>query len=235
VPEMRILEVSAKKVAQEEQNIQPLKDPWVPDEAQQLTRSDKNKKKVKGSAVLYYNMAIAALLLVVIVAFMTFGAKSNEDSSSASVDKIKSENQTLKSKLAELEAAQDVAYEKITLLETDNKTLSEQLADQSDQGTKPATETEKPPQTTKPTETTNPTQAVKPVTPVQPAKPSLPAAHRVAKGENLFRIAEKYYGDKSKWLKICDANNDRLIGIDARNQEQPCSYLPLGTSLTIPR
>ena len=34
--------------------------------------------------------------------------------------------------------------------------------------------------------------------------------HPVKKGENLYRIAEKYYGSGAKWKKLADANRDRV-------------------------
>jgi LysM repeat protein len=230
VPEMRILEVSAKKQAQEEQNVLPIKDPWMPDESQQLTRSDKNKKKMKGGAVLYYNLGIAILLLVVIVAFMTFGAKPNNKEKAVVNEQLQSENQSLKTKLAELESAQDVAYEKLSLLEKENVKLNDQLVSQSDEE-KPKT----PATPVTPVKPVTPEKPVQPVQPAKPVKPALPATHKVAQGDNLFRIAQKYYGDKSQWQKICEANTQTLINADPRNQDLPCEYLPLGTSISIPK
>ena len=55
----------------------------------------------------------------------------------------------------------------------------------------------------------------------KPSKPSGPAAansahpgrrHAVAKGETLFSLAQKYYGSRSRWRDILDANRDVLPG-----------------------
>ena len=34
--------------------------------------------------------------------------------------------------------------------------------------------------------------------------------HTVEAGDNLYRIAEKYYDDPSEWIKIFEANEDTI-------------------------
>ncbi|MDE7272400.1 MAG: LysM peptidoglycan-binding domain-containing protein [Lachnospiraceae bacterium] len=56
-------------------------------------------------------------------------------------------------------------------------------------------------------ETTTPT----PTTPAFPEQPSASDTYIVQRGDNLSRIAEKVYGDRTQWRKIYDANKD-IIG-----------------------
>ena len=49
--------------------------------------------------------------------------------------------------------------------------------------------------------------------------------HIVKEGETLFSLAEQYYGDKNRFIKIYDANQATLKTPDA---------LPAGTDLLIP-
>ena len=59
-----------------------------------------------------------------------------------------------------------------------------------------------------------------------PAAPSEETTHLVAQGDTLSTIAQRYYGDASKWEKIFDANRDLL--------PDPGS-LKLGQTLKIPK
>ena len=52
-----------------------------------------------------------------------------------------------------------------------------------------------------------------------------PRTHVVQPGEGLFRIAEKYYGDSTKWKKIRDANKTRI---------DPDGHVRAGQVLVIP-
>jgi len=51
-----------------------------------------------------------------------------------------------------------------------------------------------------------------PVRPKVEEKPSVPKVktHTVKEGESLLSIAEKYYGDSSKWKEIYEANKDKI-------------------------
>jgi tetratricopeptide (TPR) repeat protein len=52
-----------------------------------------------------------------------------------------------------------------------------------------------------------------PATPSAQAAPAQPAdarTHTVAKGDTLYSLAQKYYGNRSKWRDILEANRDRL-------------------------
>jgi nucleoid-associated protein YgaU len=59
-----------------------------------------------------------------------------------------------------------------------------------------------------------------------PAVPSEERTHVVAQGDTLSTIAQRYYGDASKWEKIFDANRDLL--------PNPGS-LQLGQKMKIPK
>ena len=49
------------------------------------------------------------------------------------------------------------------------------------------------------------------LTPVpEPADEPEPARHRVARGESLYRIAERYYGEGDAWRRIAEANPERV-------------------------
>ena len=60
-----------------------------------------------------------------------------------------------------------------------------------------------------------------------PTKPVAGAGrrHTVAKGDTLFSLAQKYYGNRSKWRDIYEANRDVLPSQNA---------LRLGMELKIP-
>ncbi len=66
--------------------------------------------------------------------------------------------------------------------------------------------------------------------PAQPARPTAPTAaagrrHVVVKGDTLFSLAQKYYGNRSRWRDIYAANRNVLPNENA---------LRLGMELTIP-
>ena len=60
-----------------------------------------------------------------------------------------------------------------------------------------------------------------------PTKPTAPSGrrHTVVKGDTLFSLAQKYYGNRSKWRAILEANRDVLPSQDS---------LRLGMDLKIP-
>ena len=58
---------------------------------------------------------------------------------------------------------------------------------------------------------------------LEPAKIQTRRFHIVRKGETLYDIAEKYYGDADEWERIHDANPDTEL-----------DKLEPGTDLTIP-
>ena len=57
------------------------------------------------------------------------------------------------------------------------------------------------------------------------APPSLPTTHVVTKNDTLYKLAKTYYGDRSKWSRIADANPQTGPG---------GTKLSLGMELTIP-
>ena len=66
------------------------------------------------------------------------------------------------------------------------------------------------------------------VTPKTPAKtPATGAAqtHTVQKGDTLYSLARRYYGDGKLWTKILEANRDKIKSETA---------VPIGAVLTIP-
>jgi len=69
-----------------------------------------------------------------------------------------------------------------------------------------------PPQPPKAEETAPPAPPetkAQPEVPKPPAKPRT-ATYVVEKGDNLSKIAKKFYGDPNKWRKIYEANRDRI-------------------------
>jgi len=61
--------------------------------------------------------------------------------------------------------------------------------------------------------------------PTKPTAPSAVRKHTVAKGDTLFSLAQKYYGDRSRWRDIYAANRDVLPSESA---------LRIGLELKIP-
>jgi len=49
---------------------------------------------------------------------------------------------------------------------------------------------------------------------IDPSLPAPPRIYEVAPGDNLSRIAKKFYGDPNKFRKIFDANKDQLSDPD---------------------
>lgn len=52
----------------------------------------------------------------------------------------------------------------------------------------------------------NPPAAVQPA----PAQPAQARTHTVARGDTLYSLAQRYYGNRSKWRDILEANRDQL-------------------------
>lgn len=48
----------------------------------------------------------------------------------------------------------------------------------------------------------------------QPAAPAAPRTYTVVAGDNLSKIAKKFYGDANKWKKIFEANRDTVKNPD---------------------
>jgi nucleoid-associated protein YgaU len=71
-----------------------------------------------------------------------------------------------------------------------------------------------------------PIGTVKPVTGIDDSSIlSRPQTYTVQKGDTLYSLAKRYYGDGKLWTKIADANKDKIR--DAQS-------VPIGTVLTIP-
>jgi nucleoid-associated protein YgaU len=66
------------------------------------------------------------------------------------------------------------------------------------------------------------------------AVPAPQKTHIVKKGETLWSIASKYYGNGSQWTKIWNANKTGMIARDKRNEQNPGHWLHIGYSLLIP-
>ena len=79
--------------------------------------------------------------------------------------------------------------------------------------------------------TATPTRPV-PATPTRPGpvQPPGPAAgnrrHTVGPGDTLFKLAQQYYGDRSRWKDIFEANRNVM-----KSKDDP---LKIGTVLRIP-
>lgn len=56
-------------------------------------------------------------------------------------------------------------------------------------------------------EVTKTGSTLEPAVTQEAAKTSLPVTHKVVKGENLWKISEKYYGSGYNWIDIAKANN----------------------------
>ena len=92
--------------------------------------------------------------------------------------------------------------------------------------------TENPPQPVPPAEkpaTSAEKPAPKPAPEKTAPKPAVttegPQTHTVQKGDTLFSLAKRYYGDGKLWTKILDANKDKIKDV---------STVPVGTVLKIP-
>ena len=49
-----------------------------------------------------------------------------------------------------------------------------------------------------------------PPKPTAPEKPAVPRTYQVKEGDTLQSLAEKFYGDASKWMEIYELNSDRI-------------------------
>ncbi|WP_308722507.1 LysM peptidoglycan-binding domain-containing protein [Paenibacillus polysaccharolyticus] len=58
--------------------------------------------------------------------------------------------------------------------------------------------------------------------------------YTVQRGDSLWSIAFKHYGNGSDWTKIWEANKDMLVNRDARNASQKGKYIYVGQILKIP-
>lgn len=83
-----------------------------------------------------------------------------------------------------------------------------------------------PPPIAPPTRPTPPTQGAAPTQPTQPASTGSYRRHVVAKGDTLFSLAQRYYGNRSRWRDIYAANRQVLPSESA---------LTIGMELRIPQ
>ncbi len=91
----------------------------------------------------------------------------------------------------------------------------------------------------KPTESTEPVPAVEvetpapstttppaaPASPTTPASAQPPRTYVMQRGDTLYSLAKRFYGDGKLWTKIADANRDKVRDVTA---------IPVGTVLVIP-
>ena len=68
----------------------------------------------------------------------------------------------------------------------------------------------------------------------RPNTKSKPKTYKVKKGDTLWAIARKYYGNGAEWKKIWNANKTMLIKRDKRNIKQPGHWIYPGQILRIP-
>ena len=75
-----------------------------------------------------------------------------------------------------------------------------------------------------------------PAPPPPPAAPATPPAtyYTVVKGDTLWDISKRKYGDPLKWRKIWEANKSMLIARDKRNATDHGHWIYPGQKLTIP-
>lgn len=75
-----------------------------------------------------------------------------------------------------------------------------------------------------------------PAPPPPPAQPATPPAtyYTVVRGDTLWAIAKRKYGDPLKWRKIWEANKAMLIARDKRNASDHGHWIYPGQKLTIP-
>ena len=73
------------------------------------------------------------------------------------------------------------------------------------------------------------TPAVEVETPVPPSTTARPigggTTYTMQKGDTLYSLARRFYGDGKLWTKIADANKDKMRDVTS---------IPVGTVLTIP-
>lgn len=76
--------------------------------------------------------------------------------------------------------------------------------------------------------------------PKKTAKKSRPAVkpkaktHKVKRGDTLWHLAKRYYGNSLQWRKIWNANKAMMIKRDSRNRKQPGHWIYPGQVLKIP-
>jgi nucleoid-associated protein YgaU len=70
----------------------------------------------------------------------------------------------------------------------------------------------------------------------RPAPKKKAKTHRVVRGDTLWGLARKYYGNGTQWRKIWNvkSNKDMLIKRDRRNLKQPGHWIYPGQILRIP-
>lgn len=76
------------------------------------------------------------------------------------------------------------------------------------------------------TSATNPAATAPPVEPLPKVQDPI-RYHAVQKGDNLYRLAEKYYGSGSQWKLLADANKDR-VGANNTLREGTRLRIPAG-------
>ncbi|MCQ5454749.1 LysM peptidoglycan-binding domain-containing protein [Bacillus paralicheniformis] len=67
----------------------------------------------------------------------------------------------------------------------------------------------------------------------RPSKPA-PKMYTVKKGDTLWHIAGRYYGNSQEWRKIWNANKQAMIKRSKRNIKQPGHWIFPGQKLKIP-
>jgi hypothetical protein len=76
----------------------------------------------------------------------------------------------------------------------------------------------------------------KPVTHViNPDNPTAPVYHQVVHGDSLWKVAVEVYGNGQEWVRIYDANKDKLTRDDTRNVTDAGHWIHEGQTLTIPQ
>lgn len=68
----------------------------------------------------------------------------------------------------------------------------------------------------------------------RPNTKDIPKVYTVKKGDTLWDLARKLYGDGQKWRKIWNANKEAIIKRDKRNLKKPGWYIHIGFKLKIP-
>ncbi|AUJ25195.1 phage portal protein [Virgibacillus dokdonensis] len=73
--------------------------------------------------------------------------------------------------------------------------------------------------------------------PKKPKRPNprpKPRTHTVRRGDTLWDLSRKYYGNSLKWRKIWNANKSMMVKRDKRNLRQPGHWIYPGQRLRIP-
>lgn len=68
----------------------------------------------------------------------------------------------------------------------------------------------------------------------RPSDKATPKTHKVKKGDTLWDLARKYYGNSTQWRKLWEANKDELIKRDSRNLKRPGHYIHIGFTIKVP-